>query len=146
MIAIDRSSGTIEAKVWTEEPTIYMDMWALTMFARDQALQQQFLGVFQDRGTLLISTMLAVEIGANKATSWPEMRAFLDVIGARWLPLTVDAFRVMDAQEHQGNAHEACISHGFLNDPKFAAKLLTGDLSLGNVVDLTRGQDGVDLK
>jgi hypothetical protein len=35
---------------------------------------------------------------------------------------------------------------GFVKDPKFSTKLRAGDLSLGNVVDLTRGQDGVLLK
>jgi hypothetical protein len=146
MIVIEKKNGTSYARVWTEEPNIYMDMWALTMFAQNQTLQRQFFETFNDRGTLLISTMLAVEIGANQATAWPEMRALLHGVGSHWLPLTIDAFAVMEAQENHGSAHAACISHGFINDPKFSSKLRAGDLSLGNVVDLTRGPDGVELK
>ena len=146
MIVIEKKNATTDALVWTEEPNIYMDMWALTTFAQDQTLRQQFLGIFDDRGTLLISTMLAVEIGANRATDWPEMRTLLDAVGPHWLPLTVDPFVVMEAQEKQSSAHDACISHGFINDQKFSAKLRAGDLSLANVVDLTRGRDGIELK
>lgn len=146
MIEIDRRNSAAEALIWTEEPNIYMDTWALTTFARDQSLQQQFLSIFADRGTLMMSVMLAVEIGANAAAEWPEMRALLDAIGPRWIPLTIDPFAVIDAQERGLDQHRACISSEFVTDRTFAAKLLAGDLSLGNVVDLTRGQDGIGLK
>jgi hypothetical protein len=145
MIVIEKKGDQLEALVWSEAPTIYMDTWALNLFSRDQPLRDRFLQVFQDRGTLLISVMLATEIGANVAAERPELRSFLDVIGPHWVPLTIDPFAVMAAQDQPGSTH-GCISVGFINDAKFSAKLKAGELSLASMVDLTRGADGAQLK
>ena len=82
-----------------------MDTWALHRFSTDQALQEQFLAAFQDRGTLLISLMLAVEIVANASPARPELRAFLDAIGPYWVPLTIDPWAVINSQEQRVVEH-----------------------------------------
>lgn len=146
MIVLEKKSSATDAVIWTEEPTIYMDNWALNRFSADQALKQQFLAAFQSRGTLLISVMLAVEVGANASPARPELRAFLDAIGPYWVPLTIDAWAVINAQERHGGKPDACISSAFIEDPQFSAKLHGGSLSLAAVVDLTRGPDGFALK
>ena len=102
MIVMEKRGDHLEAVVWSEAPTIYMDTWALNLFSRDQPLLDRFLQLFHDRGTLLISVMLAMEIGAHVAAERPELRSFLDVIGPHWVPLTIDPFAVMAAQEQPG--------------------------------------------
>jgi hypothetical protein len=97
MIVMEQHGDHLEAVIWSEEPSVYMDNWALDLFSKDQALQQRFLDVFKDRATLLISVMLAMEIGSHAATDRPELRAFLDAIGPHWAPLTIDPFAVMEA-------------------------------------------------
>lgn len=113
MIVMEQKGDHLEAVVWSEAPTIYMDTWALDLFSKDQALRDRFLELFKDRGTLLISVMLAMEIGANVAAERPELQLFLDAVGPHWVPLTIDPFAVVAAQEQPGSTH-GCVSAGFM--------------------------------
>jgi hypothetical protein len=146
MIRLDTKDGARHATVWSEPPIIYMDNWALVRFSADPVLRTEFLGVFRDRGTLAVSLMSVAEIGAHRAQQRPELRSFLEAIGPRWVPLTIDPFSVMNTQEGSGSRQSACLSSAFLNDPHFSSKLLAGDLSLVHIVDLTRGGSGALLK
>lgn len=146
MIRLDTRDGAIHATVWSEPPIIYMDNWALDRFSTDLVLRNEFLGLFRDRGTLAVSLMSVVEIGAHGAQHRPELRSFLEAIGPHWVPLTIDPFLVMNAQETSQERQSACLSSAFLNDPDFSSKLLADDLSLVHIVDLTRGGSGAMLK
>jgi hypothetical protein len=145
MIVMEQRGEHLEALVWVEAPSVYMDMWALDLFSKDPALKKRFLDLFKDRGTLLISVMLAMEIGSHTGAERPELRGFLDAIGPHWAPMTIDPFAVIKAQESPGST-PGCVSTALINDAKFSKRLRSGNLSLGSVVDLTRGQDGVLLK
>jgi len=146
MIRLDTRDGTTHATVWSEPPTIYMDNWALDRFSTDPALRTEFLGLFRERGTLAVSLMSVVEIGAHAAQHRVELRSFLEAIGPYWVPLTIDPFSVMNAQAASQGRQSDCLSSAFLNDPDFSSKLLAGDLSLVHIVDLTRGGSGAMLK
>ena len=86
------------------------------------------------------------EIAAHMAPARPELRSFLEKIGECWLPLTNDPFQVIQVQNSGVGVQAACVSHSFINDADFLAKLQAGNLSLVHVVDLTRGGVGAALK
>jgi hypothetical protein len=146
MIRLEHKDGAIDAVVWSEPPTIYLDTWALDLFSSNDALRIQFVDRFAERGTLAISLMNVAEIGAHGAATRPALRSFLEAIDVRWLPLTIDPFKVMTAQETHDEPCSGCLSAGFLTDHDFSSALRTGNLTLVHIVDLTRGDPGGALK
>src|SRR2546421_12513186 len=127
MIRLERVGGAWEALVWSEAPTIYLDTWALNLFAETAALRTQFLDLFKDRGTLALSLVGVGEIAAHMAPERPELRSFLESIGPHWIPITNDPFQVMHAQNTVQNLPSACLSSRFINDPDFSVALTKGD-------------------
>jgi hypothetical protein len=146
MITIERNKENPEVLVWTEPPSIYLDTWALSTLAADATYQTRFWEHFMDRGTILFSLMNVLKIGSYSAPEWPAMRSFLEKVGQYWFPLTIDPIAIIDRQESGTNPPDACVSNAFLTDPHFAKLLMEGDLSLANIVDLTREPDAKDLK
>lgn len=133
----------MQASIWSEPPTIYMDTWALNLFSNDQLWRSKFFELFRNRGTLAVSLLNIVEIGAHAARCRPELRSFLDAIGPHWVPLTIDSFALMDAQKTSHEDKSACLSTPFLLE-YFSSN--RGDLSLVRLVDWTRGDAGAELK
>ena len=138
-----------EFEVWAEPPLIYLDHWALRRLSENHTLGARFFGAFTRRGTVMFSLMNVAEIARDASPQRAqEIRNFLERLGSHWVPMTIDPIRIIAAEETggtQGGAHP-CMSVGFLTDPKFAARLTTGAVSLAHVVDLTRGPDGDDLR
>lgn len=65
MIRLESEGGALEAVVWSEPPTLYIDTWALDRFSRDNTLRGQFLNLFKDRGTLAMSLVRPSSVPAT---------------------------------------------------------------------------------
>ena len=136
-------------EVTAEPPLMYLDHWALRRMSENATLGSRFLAAFRHRGTVMFSLMNVEEIARDaSAARAQEIRRFLDQLGPHWVPMTIDAHRIMHAEEtgRTPDGHHPCFSQAFLTDPKFALRLMRGDVSLAHVIDLTRGIDGDDLR
>lgn len=139
----------VEFEVWSERPLLYLDHWALRRLSENSALGDRFLLAFQRRGTVMFSLMNVVEIARDASESRAsQIRDFLGKLGPHWMPMTIDPLRIIEAEEtgRTPDGVHPCVSAGFLRDPKFAARLTEGPVSLVHVVDLTRGPDGDELR
>jgi hypothetical protein len=136
-------NNEVEVEVSAEPPLIYLDHWALRLLSDNPTLTGRFLVAFERRGTVMFSLMNVREI-ANDSNHTKGIRDFLDALGPHWVPVTIDPFRIIDAEEtgHKPDRMDPCVSVGFLTDPRFAALLMTGAVSLAHVVDLTAGPEG----
>jgi len=140
-----------EAKLefWAEPPCIYLDHWALRRLSENPTLGNRFFVAFKHRGTVMFSLMNVAEIARDASPQRAQqIRDFLVQLGPHWFPMTIDPFRIIHAEE-TGNTPDgapACVSIEFLRDPKFAARLATGPVSLAHIVDLTFGPGGDDLR
>jgi len=134
---------------WTEPPLIYLDHWALRRLSESSTLGGRFLAAFKHRGTVMFSLMNVAEIARDASPQRAQqIRDFLEKLGQYWIPMTIDPIRIINAQEKgkTPDAAPACVSVGFLSDPKFATRLTMGPVSLAHVVDLTHGPGGEDLR
>jgi hypothetical protein len=130
-------------EIRSEPPLIYLDHWALRLFSSDATMRARFLEGFRSRGTLMFSLMNIAEIAANTLErTADELRAFLRDIGPHWVPSTIDPMHIIEVEQGVAADVHPCISEGFLREPKFARRLVAGDLTLASVVDLTRGEEG----
>jgi hypothetical protein len=137
------ADGNGEFELIAEAPLIYLDHWALRLFASEPGRRAHFLEAFRTRGTLMISVMNADEIARTTLDETAgELRSLMDGIGPHWLPMTVDPMRIIDAEMGNTTGNNPCASEAFLLAPKFAGRLLEGEISLVHVVDVTRGDDG----
>lgn len=136
-------------EVWAERPCIYLDHWALRRLSENATLGDRFLVAFKHRGTVMFSLMNVAEIARDASQQRAQqIRDFLAQLGLHWFPMTIDPFRIINAEE-TGKVPDGlppCASVGFWTDPQFAARLVTGPLSLAHVVDLTFGPGGDDLR
>jgi hypothetical protein len=138
-----------EFEVWEEPPLLYLDHWALRRLSENRQLGQRFLAAFEHRGTLMFSLMNVLEIARDASPQRAsQVRSFLEKIEVHWVPMTIDPLRIVDAEETATtpDGNHACISVGFITDPRFARRLTSGQVSLAHVVDLTRGAHGSQLR
>ena len=149
MITLERVGQDYKFEVWAELPCIYLDHWALRRLSADRALSSRFLFAFKHRGTVMFSLMNVAEIARDESPQRAQqIRDFLAQLGPHWFPMTIDPFRIINAEE-TGKVPDGlppCASVGFWTDPQFAARLVTGPLSLAHVVDLTFGPGGDDVR
>lgn len=147
MVTIERDTGSTRITVSSCEPLIYLDHWALRRLAAGPTEQRRFLAALDVRGTLAFSLMNVAEIGADRnEVRAEEIKSFLAAVGPRWAPITIDAMKVIEAEETDATDQRPCLSERFLRDPFFAARLVAGPVNLSHVVDLTRGEEGDDLR
>lgn len=149
MVTLRPVGKDYEFEVWSEPPLIYLDHWALRRLSENPTLGERFLAAFTNRGTVMFSLMNVVEIAGDPvAQRAQQIRNFLEKLGPHWIPMTIDPFRIVGAEDSgkTPDGMHPCVSVGFLTDRKFVARLTTGAVSLSHVVDLTRGQDGDDIR
>ena len=149
MIRLVDTGGAREFEVTSESPLIYLDHWALRLFSSHATLRRKFFEVFTHRGTLLFSLVNVTELAANSGTSAKHIRSFLEEIGPHWAPITMDPSKVVEAESRlnpEVGDRSVCFGSAMLEDQHFMSKLSTGDLTLAHVVDLTRGDDGNNLR
>ncbi len=149
MITVRQKGEDYEFEIWAERPCIYLDHWALRRLSENPTLGNRFLVAFKHRGTVMFSLMNVAEIARDASQQRAQqIRDFLAQLGLHWFPMTIDPFRIINAEE-TGKVPDGlppCASLQFLTDPFFLPRLVTGPLSLAHVVDLTFGPNGDDLR
>ena len=149
MVEVQTDASGTEFIVTSESPLVYLDHWALRRISEHAGRLERFLSAFKTRGTLVFSLMNVVEIARDQdETRSTQIRNLLEGIGPHWAPMTIDAIRVIEAEETSGGADHThpCVSTAFLSDGAFANRLANGALSLVHVVDLTSGENGRALR
>ncbi len=149
MITIRAKGQDYDFELSTEPPSIYLDHWALRRLSEDSGLSRRFLFAFKHRATLMFSVMNAAEIARDASPQRAQqVRDFLKELGPHWFPMTIDPFRIINAEEtgKMPDTLPLCASGEFLTDSQFAARLANGPVSLAHVVDLTFGTGGDQLK
>ncbi len=143
MIVVRGTEDRYDIEVSAVPPCIYLDHWALRRLSEDGAQGDRFISALKQHGTLMFSVMNVAEIAGDAShRRAQQVRDFLQRIGPRWFPMTIDPLRVIRAEEDALSGKLHCASREFLTDPPFAAALLRGPLSLAHVIDLTAGQGG----
>lgn len=145
MVTVRANGPDFVFEVWAEPPLIYLDHWALRRLSENPAAGDRFFAALMNRGTVMFSLMNVVEIARDPVLDRAhEIRTFLEQLGPHWVPMTIDPLRIIHAEDSGRTPDDAhpCVSVGFLIDERFAARLAAGTVSLGHVVDLTRGAEG----
>jgi hypothetical protein len=146
MVKIEDVGSNKEAACWIERPGIYLDHWAMRLFAEDTARRERFREVLKTKGTVLISIMNIREIADNTGQSATNLRAFLDAIGPRWFPISVNARRIAEREDsYKVGDNPPMLGDAIVRDDKFRQRLEGNDVSLAGLVDLTRAEDGMEL-
>ena len=92
---------------------IYLDNDSLIQLAKGPApTRDRFLEALRAGGTFLFSFTNAAELAGPQGASADAVRAFLNAVGPRWIPLEMDPRRVMN-REQQG-AKDPAISLSFI--------------------------------
>jgi hypothetical protein len=95
----------------------------------------------------MFSVMNVAEIAQDTSHHVAQVHDLLDKIGPRWFPMTINPSGLIRAEDEGIPPEKLPIaSSEFLTDPFFAAKLISGPLSLAHVVDLTAGSGGDRLR
>lgn len=93
---------------------VYLDNDSLIELAKGTtSRRQRFVDSLRRRGTLLFSLTNAAEIAGPQGTSADAVRAFLDTVGAYWVPLELNPYTVAD-REKEGLIDRAPISGEFM--------------------------------
>jgi hypothetical protein len=75
--------------------SVYLDNHSISDLAKDKTgLRQRFVGAIRRRGTFLFSFANAFEV-----SSADTVRSFLDDIGAEWVPLAGNPWKVAEREE-----------------------------------------------
>jgi len=147
MVQIEDIGGEKEAAFWIEQPGIYLDHWAMRLFAGDTTRRTRVLEGLKTKGTVLISIMNIVEIAGNTGQSATDLQAFLGRVGPHWFPISVNAALVAEREDsHRQGDNPAALGDAIVRDPDLCERLRAGDVSLSALVDLTRGRRGTELK
>ena len=92
---------------------VYLDNDSLIQLAKGPGpTRDRFLRALRTGGTLLFSFTNAAEVGGPQGATATAVRAFLNAVGARWIPLEMDPRVVMD-RERQG-VKDAPIARSFI--------------------------------
>lgn len=84
--------------VWTgfRTPAVYLDTWAISTFAKDVVMGEQFTKLLKHHnGTLLISHANLVELGRLSQEDLSLIQCFFNHVGTNWCPVDSDAVRVI---------------------------------------------------
>lgn len=93
---------------------VYLDNDSLIDLARgDEERRCRFIAAMRQRGSLLFSFTNAIEVAGPQGDSATAVRAFLDSIGACWIPLALSPWQVAD-REAAGAGAQAPVSEGFI--------------------------------
>jgi len=93
---------------------VYLDNDSLIELAKGTASRRQrFVDSLRQGGTLLFSLTNAADITGPQGASADAVRAFLDTVGAYWVPLELNPYTVAD-REKEGLIDRAPVSEGFM--------------------------------
>ena len=101
--------------VMLEGVAVYLDNWAIIELANgDVKRRERFVRALKSCGSLLFSFTNSIELGEAEGEPAERVRAFLDAIGANWIPIELNPWTVMD-REVAGQTNPApCISKLFM--------------------------------
>jgi hypothetical protein len=147
MVELVKDGEAFELICSHHPPAIYLDHWALRLFAAErQQLGNNLLCELDRHGTLLVSVMNIREIAGNTGQSAAELRDFLDAIGPRWFPISISPNEVAEQEERfTPRENSPALGVAIVQDDHFRRLLASGNLSLSSVVDPTRGEAGATL-
>jgi hypothetical protein len=116
MLSVDAGSDglpVIIAKL--EGVAVYLDNWAIIELANgDAKRRERFVAALKACGSLLFSFTNSIELGEAEGEPANRVRTFLDEIGARWIPIELNPWTVMDREMAGQTEPTSCISMRFI--------------------------------
>jgi hypothetical protein len=133
--------------MFREEPTIYLDHWAIRKISQRPEWRARLLAALSTRGTVLFSTAHIAELARNSGESMAAVRSFLEAVGPHWMVTLADPVEVIRREaEWSRDSHRApFVADTFFRSSGFLARLCSGPVSLSHIVDMTREEGGAAL-
>jgi hypothetical protein len=99
-------------------PVVYLDNWAIGNLAEgDPARRDRFIATVRSGVELLFSVTNAAELSGPQGKSADAVRAFLDEMGAHWIPVELSPIEVIKRELAGGNGGMSpCVSERFMKD------------------------------
>jgi hypothetical protein len=99
-------------------PVVYLDNWAIGKLAEgDISRRQRFIGAIHSGMELLFSVTNAAELSGPQGESASAVRAFLNEIGAHWIPAELSPVDIVNRERDGNNGSiSPCISENFMKD------------------------------
>jgi len=128
--------GGVEVEAYLErQPSIYLDQDSLSDLATTPNRRARFIGTFQKKGTLLFSWTNALDLSGPQGRSAVLIKSFLDELGAHWIPLEINPWRVERKESGaEPSSGTPCVSESFLR--AYYPHIHGDPLTLGKIVDL----------
>ena len=94
---------------------VYLDNWAIIELANgDPKRRERFVAALKSCGSLLFSFTNSIELGEAEGKPAERVRAFLDEIGAHWIPLELNPWTVAKREAAGKTEPTPCISFVFV--------------------------------
>ena len=141
------SPSRVVVEMYREEPTIYLDHWAMREMSSRPTLRDRFLAAFETRGTLLFSSVHIAELAKNTGRSTDAIRSFLDAVGPHWMVTLADPIEVIRRENAWTvtSRRAPFVADTFFKTSGFLVRLSEGPVSLSHIVDMVRdeGSDAI---
>ena len=116
---------------------VYLDNWAIIELANgDPKRRERFVTALKSCGSLLFSFTNSIELGEAEGEPAKRVRAFLDEIGAHWIPLELNPWTVAKREPAGQTDPTPCISMVFI-EAFFKNRLYELSPEGSKVVDLS---------
>ena len=98
-----------------EGVAVYLDNWAIIELANgDPKRRERFVKALKACGSLMFSFTNSIELGEAEGQPSERVRAFLDEVGAHWLPIELNPWTVMNREVRGQTNPPPCISLRFI--------------------------------
>src|SRR5260370_35196626 len=109
-------SHRVEVAAFADGLRVYLENWAMIGLARhDASRRKRFVDAISAKGDLLFSLVNVAELVGPKGKSAEIVKSFLHELGAHWVPVTLNAFDVMELEQAGPDPTRCFISKGLLN-------------------------------
>jgi hypothetical protein len=99
----------------SERYGVYLDNDSLIEIAKGpEERRERFVHSLQNKGGLLFSLTNAVELAGPQGASADAVRRFLDSIGAHWIPLELNPYKVSERERDGVLSERAAVSDTFI--------------------------------
>jgi hypothetical protein len=138
MLSIDAGKdGLPQVVAQLSGVAVYLDNWAIIELANfDPKRRECFVVALRSCGSLLFSFTNSIELGDAEGEPAKRIRAFLDEIGAHWIPLELNPWTVAKREASGQTEPTPCISVVFI-ETFFKDRLYELSPEGSKVVDLS---------
>lgn len=118
--------------------TIYLDNFAVIRLATQNPIRRKRLvTAFRSGVDLLFSVTNAIELIGPQGDKVDVIKTFLDEIGAHWIPVEMNPYKVLDREQAGCTGNESCVSSEFMIG-YFKTRTADYTSDSGHIIDLSK--------